>query len=190
MKRIFLLAAALLSFCLAKAQFSAGDFVYGVKAGLNLSSMSNWDVKTKTSFHGGAFFEWRVLDFLGVSPEVVYSRQGTRQKVDGVKYRYRLNYLNIPVLAKIYVWRELSLDAGLQFGFNLNSREVVKTSNVTTRYKKSVNTFDLSFPIGLSCSSGDFVVSARYNVGLTNVTGKAKNNVFQLSVGYYLCNLF
>lgn len=190
MKRVLLLTLALLAFGAAKAQFSAGDFVYGAKAGLNMSTMSNWDVKNKTSVHAGAFFEWRVLDFLGISPEIVYSRQGARQKLNGIKYRYRMNYLNIPVLAKIYVWRELSVDAGLQFGFNLNARMVTKSGNTTTRDKVSVNTFDMSFPIGLSCSSGDFVVSARYNVGLTNVTSKAKNNVFQLSVGYYLCNLF
>lgn len=190
MKRILLLTLALLAFGAAKAQFSAGDFVYGAKVGWNLSTLSNSDVKNKASFHGGAFLEWRVLDFLGVSPEVIYSRQGARQKVGGMKYRYRMNYLNIPVLAKIYVWRELSVDAGLQFGFNLNARVVTKNANMTLREKASVNTFDLSFPIGLSCSSNDFVVSARYNVGLTNVMGKAKNNVFQLSVGYYLCNLF
>ncbi len=186
MRRTLLLTVALLSVGMAKAQFSAGDFIYGAKAGLNMATLSNWNVKNKTSFHAGAFFEWRALDFLGLSPELIYSRQGARQKVSGDKYKFRMNYLNVPVLAKIYVWRELSLDTGLQFGFNLNSRMVTKSA----KYKTSVKTFDLSVPIGMSCSSGDWVVSARYNVGLTNVTKKAKNNVFQLSVGFYLCNLF
>ena len=51
-------------------------------------------------------------DYLAIQPELVYSRQGARDKVNGDKLKLRANYLNIPVLAKLYVLDELSVDLG------------------------------------------------------------------------------
>ena len=48
--------------------------------------------------------------------------------------------------------------------------------------------FDFSIPLGLSYEISDFVIDARYNLGLTNINdndlGKAKNGVIMLTVGY------
>ena len=48
--------------------------------------------------------------------------------------------------------------------------------------------FDLSIPLGLSYEFDDFVIDARYNLGLTNIYDsdnvKVKNSVIMLTVGY------
>ena len=197
MKRVVLIAVALLTVCVAKAQFSAGDFTWGAKVGLNATNISNLDLKNKASIHVGAFMEWNLSDFIGLSPEVVYSRQGAADKDGDVKKKLRVNYLNIPVLLKFYVLEGLSVDAGPQFGIALNSNLKQKVGDSSTKTKvKDVNTFDMSFPIGLSYTYEGLILSARYNIGLTNMWDKGssgvntKNHVFQFSLGYRLSDLF
>ena len=100
--------------------------------------------------------------------------------------------LNIPVLAKFYVWEGVSVDLGPQLGFALNGKN--KTKSGGTEVKTDIdhlNTVDLSFAMGLSYDFNmGLVVSARYNLGLTNVIEKDKfggnnqNRVFQLSAGW------
>lgn len=204
MKRVILFAVAVLMVCAAKAQFSAGDFIYGGKVGLNVTNISNMEAKAKASIHIGAFAEWKMNDFIGISPEFVYSRQGAVNKEeeavykeDGVKMKFRVNYLNIPILAKLYVLENLSVDLGPQFGFAMNGKWVAKEDGTTLKDKEeNLNTFDVSFPVGLSYIYDNFIVSARYNIGLTNVLDKdnwgvnTKNGVFQFSIGYCLNDLF
>ena len=47
---------------------------------------------------------------------------------------------------------------------------------------------DFSIPIGISYEISDFVIDARYNLGLTNINDtdkyKSKNGVIMLTVGY------
>lgn len=46
--------------------------------------------------------------------------------------------------------------------------------------------FDFSIPLGLSYEFSDFVIDARYNLGLTDLVdyAKGKNSVIQFTVGY------
>ena len=109
----------------------------------------------------------------------------------------RANYLNIPVLAKLYVLDELSVDLGPEFGFALNAKAKYKDGDTTVKHKMNdINTLAVNFAIGLSYNWDDFMFSARYNLGLSNVfdkdkyDGNNKNRVCQLSVGYRLGGLF
>lgn len=194
MKKVFLLAVALLAFCAAKAQPAVGDFTWGAKVGFNATNISNFDAKNKMSIHVGAFAEKRYSDLLGASAELIYSRQGARDKDGDWKYKLRVNYLNIPILAKFFVWEGLSVDVGPQFGFALNAKQKAKGNGNTAKVKiKDFNVFDFSIPIGVTYRVEDIFVSARYNIGLTNVFDGGvnnKNHVFQLSVGYNLSSLF
>lgn len=203
MKKVFVLTFVMMMFCAAKAQKGLEDFTYGIKGGWNISNVSNVDYggidgKNKMSFHLGVFAEWRMGDFWGISPELVYSRQGLRYKEDDWKCKTRLNYLNIPVLVKLYVLEGLSVDLGPQFGFALNGKNKAKEGGTTVKEKIThLNTFEMGFAMGLSYCVDDFILSARYNLGLSNAFDKKwvgdknnKNHVFQLSVGYCLNNLF
>lgn len=196
MKKLFILAAILLFVCSAKAQ---SDITIGPKVGLNVTNISNIDnSKNKISIHLGGFAEWKVNDFFAIQPELLYSRQGFRTKDGDIKGKFRVNYLNIPVLAKLYVLDELSVDLGPQLGFALNGKSKLKNDGHTATEKfKHLNTVELSFAIGVSYNWDDLMFSARYNVGLSNVIdkdyldmGNNKNHVFQLSVGYRFNGLF
>ena len=172
-----------------------GDFNWGAKVGFNISNITNCD-KNKLSLHLGAFAEKRYSDLMGASAELIYSRQGFRGKDKDldVKYKTRVNYLNIPILAKFFVWEGLSVDVGPQFGFAINAKTKAKVDGSSAKTKlKDFNVFDFSIPIGVTYRVEDIFVSARYNIGLTDVFDAGvnnKNHVFQLSIGYNLSSLF
>ena len=55
--------------------------------------------------------------------------------------------------------------------------------------KDSYKSIDFSIPLGLSYEISDFVIDARYNLGLSNIVdhsddGKVKNGVIMLTLGY------
>lgn len=194
MKKLFTLVVVVLMVVGAKAQT---EIVVGPKVGLNMTNISNFDKKNKLSFHVGGFAEFRFNDYFAIQPELVYSRQGARDKIDGNKIKLRANYLNIPVLAKLYVLDELSVDLGPEFGFALNAKAKYKDDGTTVKHKMNdINTLAVNFAIGLSYNWDDFMFSARYNLGLSNAfdkdnyDGNNKNRVFQLSVGYRFGGLF
>ncbi len=188
MKKILLLIAI---FAVGATAVRA-QATYGVKGGLNLATLTNSDDGSmKPSIYLGAFAEWRLGDIVAISPELVYSRQGvaangTLSGVD-VKTKLRFNYLNIPVLAKLYVLDDLSLDLGPQFGILLNARAWMKADGTSADAKYSnAETLDVSFALGLSYNIDRFIVQGRYNLGLTQADKNldTKNSVLQLGVGY------
>ena len=168
------------------------EFYFGPKFGFNVAGISDGPNKSKLSFLVGAFAEFKFNDLFGLQTELIYSRQGDKGKEGGTKYWMRVNYLNIPVLAKFYVWEGLSVDLGPQLGFALNGKHKTKHGGTETKSTiKHLNTVDLSFGLGLSYDFDmGLVLSARYNLGLTNVVEKDKtygnnqNRVFQLSAGW------
>lgn len=196
MKKLFLLVVWVVAAFTLRAQ----EITIGPKVGMNVTNISNInDSKNKVSIHVGAFAEWKVNDFFAIQPELIYSRQGFRYKEDGTKVKNRVNYLNIPVLAKLYVLEDLSVDLGPQLGLALNGKSVSKDNGDTHKYKnKDLNTVEVSWAIGLSYDLDRLMFSARYNIGLSNVMDKNKswdqsnnkNHVFQLSVGYRFGDLF
>lgn len=195
MKKLFLAMIAFVWVAVAQAQT---EITIGPKLGWNITNISNIsDSKNKMSLSVGGFAEFKFNDYVALQPELLYSRQGYRMKDGDVKTKVRVNYLNIPILAKLYVLEGLSVDLGPQLGFALNAKSKTKHDGTTVKHKiTNFNTCDVSFAVGVSYEYEEFMVSARYNIGLTNVIdkdvagGNNKNHVFQLSVGYRFSGLF
>ncbi len=188
MKKIVLLAAVLaMSVSAAFSQVS-----FGVKGGLNLANLSNSESDMKLGFYAGAFGEYQVGDFFGIAGELLYSIQGLQEKEDGVTAKQHLNYLNIPVLAKLYIAEGLSLDVGPQFGLLMSAKTKGEEGgvSVTVDTKDAFNSVDVSAGIGLTYNIGNILIQGRYNLGLTDTMkdndgdDKFKNNVIQVGVGY------
>lgn len=197
-KTLLLIAVCLLVVPAAKAQ-NWDNWTYGVKGGVNLTNLTDdWNGKSKFSFHAGAFAEYRINSIVGIQSEFTYSRQGLYDKgnvtiageniLKDVKVWARFNYFNIPVLAKLYVLDNLSVNLGPQFGILLNSKMKVKQGGTKiTETISGSKGLDLSFAMGLSYNFGyRWMLDARYNLGLTDVNkhSDGKNSVFQLGLGY------
>lgn len=184
MKKIIFLFAALAGSFAMQAQ----GIDFGIKAGANFANFSgDIDSDGITNFHAGAVLELNIVPMFSVQAEGLFSSQGGKAKYEadgvvGVAEDINLDYIAVPVLAKFYLLpNTLSVTVGPQFSF------LVSDADDLLETKK----FDLTASGGveLKIIAGLFA-QARYNVGLSNVNDgegdfDVKNNVFQLSVGYF-----
>ncbi|MFP9115755.1 porin family protein [Flavobacterium sp. RHBU_3] len=171
---------------------------FGIKGGLNLATVSGDDFNnpdSRTSFHAGVFAEFPISpDMLSLQVEALYSGQGFESDVDGGifggsgKVEYQLDYINVPVLAKFYVLKGLSLEAGPQFSFKVNE-EIDADANADggdwDLNKAKDFEFGVSGGVTFETPLGIFA-TARYNQGITDIIEDtdAKNSVFQIGVGF------
>ena len=104
----------------------------------------------------------------------------------------KLTYINIPILANLYIAHGLAIKAGVQPAYLLSrswthndywgKNSNINTDNIITGARR----FDLSIPMGLSYEFSNFVFDFRYNLGLTSISSHAEahNSVFMLTFGY------
>ncbi len=192
MKKFMIMAAFVLSSVGAFAQHAVGTVTLQPKIGLNCSSLTGDGYDYKAGFVGGAELEYQICDKVGLSGGLLYSMQGANFK-DADDAKIKLDYINIPILANIYVTKGLAVKAGIQPAFNVNKE--VSYKNNSTDLEDGIKSFDFSIPVGISYEYANFVLDARYNIGLTkvyddvNISGikisnDSKNSVFQLTIGY------
>ncbi|MBL7846370.1 MAG: PorT family protein [Cyclobacteriaceae bacterium] len=162
--------------------FAQASVSLGIKGGLNFANVNTTSVgaayNSRTGYHAGAFVNIK-LTKLAIQPEVIYSVQGA----DAASGNVELGYVNIPILLKFYLIGGLNLQAGPQFGF------LTSATSGGTDIKSLLESSDTSVALGAGFDISKFVIDARYNLGLSDVdkaTTEAKNQVFQLSVGFKL----
>ncbi len=169
------------------AQHAVGSFTIQPKVGLNIATLTKADGSDpRVGFVGGAEFEYQAADIVSLSFGALYSQQGCKYDVSGVKTTSKLDYINVPVLANVYVAKGLAVKLGVQPGFNVNSSVKVAKGNTKVETDADAKSVDFSIPVGLSYEYNNFVLDGRYNWGLTKVVDGAdsKNSVFQITLGY------
>lgn len=154
---------------------------FGVKAGANFSTITDASgFDNKTGFHAGIFLGLKLNDEIALQPELLYSQQGAEFNAG----KFDLDYVNIPVVVKIYLVQGLNFQLGPQFGFVVN--EDIRFSGIGVLQAKNKD-FDFSAIVGAGYDLPlGFRVDARYNFGFTDVieTESWKNGVFSLALGY------
>ncbi len=181
------------NFAMAQAQFALG-----IKGGLNFA---NLDVKgsvssnynNRTGYHAGAFALIKVAS-IGIQPEILFSKQGTKYTVNTTDYEANFDYINVPIMVKFYLPLGLNLQAGPQFGFLTTSEIKSKVGNISST--QDAKDFYKSSDVAASFGAGwdlpfGLTIDARYNLGLSKIndganTNNTKNQVFQISAGYKL----
>lgn len=158
---------------------NAQEVKFGFKGGLNFASLINdtQDLQsdTRTGYHLGAVLQVSVLKTFAVQGEILYSAQGTDQ--------INIDYINVPILAKLKLASIFSIEAGPQFGFLVND----DLKDIFFNQLKS-EPIDFSFALGAGVEFGAFFGQIRYNIGITDVVenSDSRHSNFQLSVGYYI----
>lgn len=194
MKKLLILAVMMLTTMTASAQMRAGQWGVMPKAGFNLATVTDADdASMRFGLVAGADLIYQVNEPLAISFGVLYSMQGAKAKVkeNGVTIKNKLNmdYVNIPILANFYVTRGLALKAGIQPGFNVKHKMKVESGGSSVESDiPNFKSFDFAIPIGISYEISNFVIDARYNLGLTKLWDQegssSKNSVFQFTLGY------
>jgi hypothetical protein len=178
---------------------SVGAFAQGVsggiKAGLNLANQtySSSGYTTSPSFlpalHGGVYLTAMFTNHFGLQPELLYSGQGAKSGDE----KFKLAYINIPVLLRYNVNSLLSFHAGPQVGFLMSAKD--KVSSNSTDIKDQFKSSDVSVAAGIGIDLPiKLNFSFRFVKGLSDVASTdgilngvtAKNYALQFSVGYKL----
>lgn len=133
MKKIVLLLMLFVAF-----QVSAQEFHFIPKVGLNLANMTNVDGSVRPGLNIGIAGEMVLTERWSVEPGIYYSMQGTKISMNGIDYKAKLDYLNIPIYAKAYLYQGLYAFAGPQFGFNVRD----KTSASRNETSKNIDLKD------------------------------------------------
>lgn len=189
MKKLLVMAAMMLSSVGAFAQYSAGDITVQPKVGLNIADYTDaTDSKTRAGVAAGVEFEYHVSPLVGISAGALYSMQGCKAEQEDVDITFKNDYINIPILANVYVAQGLALKAGVQPGFKVNSSVKAKAGGVSVSENlgDTFKSFDFSIPVGISYEYMNVCLDARYNIGMSKVMDNSdcKNSVFQITLGY------
>ena len=113
------------------------------------------------------------------------------------------NYLQVPIMAHVYVAKGLSLNAGVRLGFLLSASHEYDTVDITyddisgTReygeshsYDEDIKSFckttSITIPVGVSYEYMNVVLDARYHFPLTKTFKETsgKHQGFTVTVGY------
>ncbi len=170
---------------------------FGVKGGVNFTHITGADefsdTKSRTSFHVGVVGELPLTDMFSLQAEALYSGQGYDATLDlgllgNRDYEMQLDYIQVPVLAKVYLTRGLSIEAGPQFSFLINEevdfRPEDDAGDIDMDDAKS---FDFGIAAGLTFQTEmGLFATGRYSYGLTDIYDNvdARNTVFQIGIGY------
>ncbi|WP_317322453.1 porin family protein [Leyella lascolaii] len=190
MRKVIIMAVLMLSSVAAFAQRPVGSLTVQPKIGMNFATLTKADdSESRIGLVAGAELEYQISDIFSISGGALYSQQGCEWSEDGRTETNKLDYINIPVLANVYVVKNLAVKFGVQPAFNVNSKAKASKGDSSIQGSiEGIKTFDFSIPIGLSYEYKNIVIDGRYNFGLTKVSKYAdsKNSVFQLTLGYKL----
>ncbi len=192
MKKIFLgLALVAGTFTFAQktsSNIASSPVRFGLKAGLNVSSLSNSDTNSKAGFYGGVFANIPVAQDFSVQPEVLYSGMGAKAKANS-DVKLNMDYIAVPVMLQYNALPNLYVEAGPQFSFLVSAKG--KDNNGSVDVKDGFKTFDFGLGLGAGYYfTPNIGVNVRYVAGLTDVVknriggDSSKNGVFQVGLAY------
>ncbi|MCS4302583.1 MULTISPECIES: porin family protein [Chryseobacterium] len=168
---------------------SSSPVRFGLKAGLNVSTLSGDGMKSKAGFYGGVFANIPVAQDFSVQPEVLYSGMGAKDDYDS-NTKLNLDYIAIPVMFQYNALPNLYFEAGPQFSFLINSK--LKDSNNSFDMKDYTKGFDFALGLGAGYYfTPNIGVNVRYVAGLTDIAKNrpsgadtSKNGAFQVGLAY------
>ena len=169
----------------AGAAMAQKKFTFGPKVGVDLTHFwgESVDHGVVFGYQAGLFAEYRVTDLIGIAPEVVFAAQGGHNTMNTA----HMNYINVPVMLKLYVAPAFSIDFGPQVGFNVYSKYTPKGGGAAVDMSSYTNSVDFGAGLGATYNiASDVFVQARYTMSFTEAMKhhKQKHGNAQIAIGY------
>lgn len=225
MRRLFLLFLFVLTLFGAQAQPKWGTWSVVPHVGVSFANLTNDAIgvadnrishsQTRIGFSGGADVYYQLSDKLALSGGVAYTQAGCNFKdipadlnaKHGTVFHnayFNLGYVDVPLLAHIYISKDLALSIGCQPSFLTKAtshtemqdyetdgkggikydKTEVSEGDMKTSFKKTA----FAIPVGISYEYENVMLTARYNIGLSKVynhdLADSKNKIITVSVGY------
>lgn len=206
MKKI--ITTLLLALALTTATTAEAQIKFGLKGGVNVTSMSFnnsvFDASNRTGFFVGPTVKLQLpLVGLGIDAAALYDQREAKITCEGYDtgQTLRSKSINVPINLR-YGWglsslANLFLFAGPQFGFNVGDKDQKLTENSTWSVKNS--NFSVNVGAGVTLLS-HLQLSANYNIAcgktadasLKNVADqiadkqvRTRANAWQIALAYY-----
>ncbi len=204
-KTILVLFAAALSFAVSAQTF-------GVKAGLNMSSMSygsdldafSDEANSLIGFSLGATAAFELSDVIDLDASLAFIQKGNSVSFGDDDLKTRFNFIELTPMAAYNITEELAIMAGPYIGFaisgtqdaleiDLFSGESTVTSEDIDFDASEINTLDYGLNIGVSYILNEMIdIRAGYSLGLADMNAadqgdldlSQKNNGIYFTVGY------
>lgn len=225
MRRLFLLSLFVLSVFAVQAQPKWGTWSVVPHVGVSFANLTKDAIyvpysgtshsQARIGFSGGADVYYQLTDKLALSGGVAYTQAGCNFKDvpadlsarSGTVFHdsyYNLGYVDVPLLAHVYVSKGLSFSVGCQPSFLTKAtahtemqdyetdgkggikydKNEVSEGDAKTLFKKTA----FAIPVGISYEYENVMLMARYNIGLSKVynhdLSDSKNKIITVSVGY------
>lgn len=209
MKKIFTSAAIALAMLFTANTANAG-INFGVKGGLNVTSMSLnsevFDASNRAGFFFGPTVKFTLpIVGLGIDASALYDQREAKLTVGEAKTKetVKTQAINIPINARYSVGlgsiASVLFFAGPQFGFNVGDKNVDLSGD--SRWKFRSSQFSVNVGAGFSFMN-HFEVTANYNIAcgktgdatlsktVSEVVGsatkdKGRANAWQIALAYY-----
>ncbi len=170
----------------AQGESDTGNFHWGLKAGVNISSVNGDDtddVKSRTGLHIGAAANIGISELFSVQPEILYSMRGWK---DG-DFIIKTDYVDINAKADFKIAEGFSIQGGPVVSFNIsataegngNSGDIADIEQILLG---ALIGAQYEMPMGL-------FFNVHYDIGFTDVIDTnfdAKNNNLAFSVGFFI----
>jgi hypothetical protein len=195
MKKLF---TVMVVACMAFAMPSQAQTKFGLKGGLNLTSLTS-DKSTDGISNQAGFFVGPTVKFtlpvVGLSLDASALFDQRSVKVDATNETYKAQSIQIPINIRYGVGLSSLVNvfafAGPQFGFNVGDKSKLLDQIGTWSLKSS----NISGNVGIGATVfSKLQITANYNFQLSKAgevvledgtTGKMKFNSWQLGLGYY-----
>lgn len=193
MKTIYITIALIIVSTLSlKAQDANTKATSGIKGGYNISSVSfdgNSETEKLHGYHIGIYGESYIGKYFAIQPEILYSKQGYKIIDNSGTYTQKLDYLNIPLMLKLYPVKSFFLEAGPQIGFSISHKETFDSGFILYDTSKEFepSNFDWGINLGTGFKSDSGVsLGVRYHLGQNDIydEDKPKNRVWQIYLGF------
>lgn len=176
----------------------------GPEVGANFSKWGRDgdDSDYKAGLVAGGFVTYSIQDTYAFTAKVLFSQKGAAFTDDGglgddVNVKTQLNYVEIPVLARVFFNREGTVRPnvflGPSFGFLTGAQFKIEDEDYEDieNYDDSYNTFDFGVAagLGLNIRVGNemyFIVDARYTYGVSDIaigSGEVNNQAVAITAG-------
>ncbi len=197
--RIPVIISVLVLVCSGPA--GAQGLAIGVRGGVNLADVALDADGAAPSFDSriglvaGAFVTLPITSWIELQPEVLYSGKGARLEQEGIESKLVLDYLEVPVLARVsgnaFGTTRYYVVAGPTAGFRMRAKTRTEFSGATEELdiSEDVERFDFGIAAGGGLQFGSLLVDARYTFGLTDIDKDTtdsvtiKNRVLSLTAG-------
>ena len=188
---------------MVQAQTEKGKWTFVSTVGDNLiiSQPLDYEIGVMT----GVGVDWQATGRVAVSSGVFYSLERYRTNLLSMNNDITINTgrIEIPLLANVYVYKNLALKAGVQANFRLHSGAQDREETLESAYNMTIkttskntgdamHTFYFSIPVGVSYEFNRFIFDLRYVFGLQNLRlnyrseyGSSYNQLIVSEGGYH-----